>query len=43
MPDQSLSGGNTVVTSSLMTTLAGVCATGLCVYLFYALVKPERF
>ncbi|NLS06189.1 K(+)-transporting ATPase subunit F [Rhizobium sp. P32RR-XVIII] len=26
-----------------MTTLAGVCATGLCVYLFYALVKPERF
>lgn len=31
------------MTSALMTTLAGVCAIGLCFYLFYALVKPERF
>jgi len=26
-----------------MTSLAGLCAAGLFVYLFYALVKPERF
>ena len=26
-----------------MTWLAGLCAVGLFVYLFYALVKPERF
>jgi K+-transporting ATPase KdpF subunit len=31
------------MTSSLMTTLTGVCAAGLLIYLFYALVKPERF
>jgi K+-transporting ATPase KdpF subunit len=28
---------------SLMTWLAGLCAAGLFAYLFYALVKPERF
>jgi len=26
-----------------MIWLAGLCAIGLFVYLFYALVKPERF
>ncbi|AUC99863.1 K(+)-transporting ATPase subunit F [Bradyrhizobium sp. SK17] len=26
-----------------MTWLAGLCAAGLTIYLFYALVKPERF
>jgi len=26
-----------------MTWLTGLCAIGLFVYLFYALVKPERF
>jgi len=26
-----------------MIWLAGLCAAGLTVYLFYALVKPERF
>ncbi len=27
----------------LMTWLAGFCAVGLFAYLFYALVKPDRF
>jgi K+-transporting ATPase KdpF subunit len=31
------------VTAVAMTWLAGLCAVGLFVYLFYALVKPERF
>lgn len=31
------------MTSILMTILTGVCSIGLLVYLFYALVKPERF
>ena len=31
------------VVSTLMTALAGLCATGLFAYLFYALIKPERF
>ena len=26
-----------------VTWLVGLCAAGLTVYLFYALVKPERF
>jgi K+-transporting ATPase KdpF subunit len=29
--------------TTLMTALAGLCATGLFAYLFYALIKPERF
>ncbi|WP_443029632.1 K(+)-transporting ATPase subunit F [Sphingomonas sp. TX0522] len=32
-----------LMTSSLMTGLAGLCALGLFIYLFYALIKPERF
>jgi K+-transporting ATPase KdpF subunit len=31
------------VTAAAMTWLAALCAIGLFVYLFYALVKPERF
>ncbi|WP_374251535.1 K(+)-transporting ATPase subunit F [Hyphomicrobium sp. B1] len=31
------------MTASFMTGLAGLCAIGLFAYLFYALVKPERF
>ncbi|MDL2400938.1 K(+)-transporting ATPase subunit F [Rhizobium mayense] len=31
------------MTPSIMIWLAGLCALGLFVYLFYALVKPERF
>ena len=31
------------MTSSIVSWLAGVCSFGLFVYLFYALVKPERF
>ncbi|MBZ7921495.1 K(+)-transporting ATPase subunit F [Ensifer adhaerens] len=31
------------MTASLMTGLSGLCAIGLFAYLFYALVKPERF
>jgi K+-transporting ATPase KdpF subunit len=31
------------VAAAAMTWLAGLCAAGLTVYLFYALVKPERF
>lgn len=31
------------MTSTLMVGLAGVCALGLFIYLFYALLKPERF
>jgi K+-transporting ATPase KdpF subunit len=31
------------VTATVMTWLTGLCAVGLFVYLFYALVKPERF
>ncbi|HZR73083.1 K(+)-transporting ATPase subunit F [Bradyrhizobium sp.] len=29
--------------AAAMIWLAGLCAAGLTVYLFYALVKPERF
>lgn len=29
--------------TTLMTALAGLCAAGLIAYLFYALIKPERF
>ena len=29
--------------SAVMIALAGVLATALFVYLFYALIKPERF
>ena len=36
-------GGGSTVTASVMTWLAGLCAIGLFAYLFYALVKPERF
>lgn len=31
------------VMSTFMTALVGLCATGLFAYLFYALIKPERF
>jgi K+-transporting ATPase KdpF subunit len=31
------------MTAHLTAWLAGLCAAGLFVYLFYALVKPERF
>ncbi|MDQ0470111.1 K(+)-transporting ATPase subunit F [Labrys wisconsinensis] len=31
------------MTAAVMTWLTGLCAIGLFVYLFYALVKPERF
>lgn len=29
--------------ASFLTWLTGLCAVGLFAYLFYALVKPERF
>lgn len=29
--------------ASFMIWLAGICAAALFVYLFYALIKPERF
>lgn len=32
-----------IMAAAAMTWLAGLCAAGLTVYLFYALVKPERF
>ncbi|MBX3478228.1 MULTISPECIES: K(+)-transporting ATPase subunit F [Alphaproteobacteria] len=31
------------MTETLMIGLAGACAVGLFIYLFYALMKPERF
>ncbi|MBI0530271.1 K(+)-transporting ATPase subunit F [Sphingomonas sp. TX0522] len=31
------------MTGSFMTGLASLCALGLFIYLFYALMKPERF
>lgn len=31
------------MTSVVMGWLVGLCAAGLFAYLFYALVKPERF
>lgn len=31
------------MTATLMIVLAGTCAVGLFIYLFYALMKPERF
>ncbi|MDZ5450397.1 K(+)-transporting ATPase subunit F [Sphingomonas sp. ID1715] len=31
------------MTATLVIVLAGACAVGLFIYLFYALMKPERF